>query len=61
LAQYRFEWPALDVAFAASLMRALMLILIVVGAGWLMAELYGRLVPPSPEGKPDLAPGARND
>lgn len=44
LRQYRVQWPALDLAFLASAMRALMLVLIVVAAGWAMYELYGRLV-----------------
>jgi hypothetical protein len=44
LRQYRFEWPALDAAFAASAMRALMLLLILAGAAWAMYGLYGRLM-----------------
>jgi hypothetical protein len=44
LRQYRVQWPALDLAFLASAMRALMLVLIVVAAGWAMYELYSRLV-----------------
>ena len=44
LRQYRFEWPALDAAFAASAMRALMLLLILAGAAWAMYALYGRLM-----------------
>jgi hypothetical protein len=40
LMQYRFRWPALDAAFAVSLMRWLMLILIVGGVAWLLRRLY---------------------
>ncbi len=52
LRQYRIELPPLDAALVASAMRGLMLILIVVAAGWGMFELYGRLarrpgVPPT--------------
>src|ERR1041385_3481670 len=36
LRQYRFEWPALDAAFLANLLRGLLLLLIVILAGWLM-------------------------
>ena len=43
LRQYRFEWPALDLALAADVMRALMLVLIVAGAAWLMLGLARRL------------------
>lgn len=43
LRQYRFEWPVLDVAFVADAMRALMLVLIVAGAAWLMLSLARRL------------------
>ena len=50
LRQYRFEWPALDVALAADVMRALMLVLIVAGAAWLMLSLARRLAQsPAPE------------
>jgi hypothetical protein len=43
LREYQFTWPALDVALAAGLMRALMLLLVIAGAGWLMFELHARL------------------
>ena len=42
LRQYRFEWPVLDVALLADAMRALMLVLIVAGAAWLMLVLARR-------------------
>ena len=48
LRQYRFQWPALDVALLAEAMRGLMLALIVAGAGWLMWGLARRLAPPAP-------------
>jgi len=44
LRQYRFAWPTLDLAFLASTLRGLMLILIVAGGVWLMFELYARLM-----------------
>lgn len=44
LGEYNFEWPAFDAAFVASGMRALMLLLIVVGAAWGMAELRRRFI-----------------
>jgi hypothetical protein len=49
LRQYRFTWPAVDAAFAASAMRGAMLLLVVAGAAWLMFELYGRIVRGTPE------------
>ena len=44
LRQYHVQLPALDLAFLASTIRAVMLALIVGGAWWAMFELYGRLV-----------------
>jgi hypothetical protein len=44
LRDYRVEMPVFDAAFAASGMRALMLLLIVVGAAWGMSELRRRLL-----------------
>ena len=44
LRQYEFEWPTIDAAFAVSAMRALMLALIVVAAGWGLYLLYRRLL-----------------
>jgi hypothetical protein len=43
LRQFQFTLPALDAAFAAGLLRALMLLLIAVGAGWLLVGLMRRL------------------
>jgi mono/diheme cytochrome c family protein len=45
LRAYRFEWPALDLALLAGLMRAAMLALIVAAAAWLMLVLVRRLTP----------------
>jgi hypothetical protein len=46
LRQYRFEWPALDLALAAGAMRALMLVLILAGALWAISGLQRRLSTP---------------
>jgi hypothetical protein len=45
LTQYQFQWPALDVAFAVSVMRWLMLVLVLVGAVWILFGFVRRLVP----------------
>jgi mono/diheme cytochrome c family protein len=47
LRAYRFEWPALDLALLAGLMRTAMLALIVAAAAWLMLVLVRRLTPVS--------------
>jgi HupE / UreJ protein len=44
LRRYELAWPAIDAAFLASAMRALMLVLIVVGAVWVLYGLYRRLL-----------------
>jgi hypothetical protein len=44
LGQYSLQLPALDAAFAASALRGLMLLVVVVGAAWAMFELYRRLL-----------------
>jgi hypothetical protein len=46
LRQYRFQWPALDLALLEGAMRALMLLLVLTGALWLMSGLYRRLNAP---------------
>lgn len=61
LRQYRIELPTLDAVFIASAMRGLMLVLIVVAAGWLMFELYGRLLRGSRAAPPNLIPRAESD
>ncbi len=43
LGQYDFQWPAFDMALLASALRVLMLILILIGALWLLYGLVGRL------------------
>ena len=52
LPEYAFTWPVLDIAFAASALRAAMVLSIAVGAGWVLLELSRRLAPaqrPDPE------------
>lgn len=44
LRQFPLTWPALDAAFAAGLLRALMLLLIAIGAAWLLFGLMERLM-----------------
>jgi hypothetical protein len=58
LRQYRVQLPVLDLALLASAMRGLMLVLIVVAAGWAMFELYGRLVRRIDERPATLGPRA---
>jgi hypothetical protein len=41
LRQYELQWPALDVAFAVSAMRAMMLLLLVGGALWTLSVVFG--------------------
>jgi hypothetical protein len=48
LRQYRFRWPELDTALLADALRALMLLVIVLGAGRLMLGLARRLAEPGP-------------
>jgi hypothetical protein len=43
LKEYQFAWPSLDLAFAASAMRAATVLLIVIAAAWGLSELYRRL------------------
>ena len=50
LREYRFQWPALDVAFAISAMRWTVLALIVVGVAWGLSALMGRLLRADPVG-----------
>jgi mono/diheme cytochrome c family protein len=45
LKSYRFEWPALDTALLADLMRTAMLALIVAAAAWLMLVIVRSLRP----------------
>lgn len=43
LGEYQFDLPTMDMAFAASAMRAAIVLLIIGGAAWGLAELYRRL------------------
>ena len=43
LSRYHVEWPTVDAAWLASAMRGLMLLLIVVGLGWLLGGGVRRL------------------
>ena len=43
LMQYKFQWPASDLALLADLMRWLMLALIVGGSAWALSHPFGRL------------------
>ena len=43
LSQFQYQWPALDAAFFASLMRWGMLMIVVVAALWAMYELFRKL------------------
>ena len=47
LKEYQFDWPTLDLAFAASAMRGAMLLLIIAGAAWGLSELFKRLLRPA--------------
>ncbi len=57
LRQFRFTLPTLDPGFLASAMRALMLVLIAGGAGWMMVRITRRLrapaAPDAPQGIPE--------
>lgn len=44
LARYEFTVPAMNAEFAASAMRAGMLVVLIAGAGWGMYELYRRVM-----------------
>jgi hypothetical protein len=44
LRQYSFQWPAMDAAFAAEVMRALALVLVLVGAVWALRATVGAWV-----------------
>lgn len=47
LARYEFQMPVLDAEFAASAMRAGMLLVLIAGAGWGMYELHRRVTKPA--------------
>ncbi|HKS06149.1 MAG TPA: HupE/UreJ family protein [Gemmatimonadaceae bacterium] len=50
LTQYDFTAPTLDVAFAIATMRALMLLLVAVGIGWMLSAVIPRFIKPAPSG-----------
>ncbi len=43
LREYSFSWPTVDVGLAAAVLRGLMLLLVIIGALWLVAALVARL------------------
>jgi hypothetical protein len=47
LREYRISWPALDATTLAGVLRGLMLLLIVIGVGWLVSGVFSRLAQPS--------------
>jgi hypothetical protein len=55
LRQYRIGWPALDVALAATAVRGLLVLLVIIGCGWgtyLLTRRLGvtpTLLPEAPE------------
>jgi hypothetical protein len=51
LRQYRVEWPTLDAAWLVGAMRTVMLLLIVVGLGWLLGTGLRRLAGRPPAGE----------
>jgi hypothetical protein len=53
LREYQFVWPTFDLAFAASAMRAAMVLVIIAGAAWGLSELFKRLLTEST--RPPLA------
>jgi len=46
LREYRFAWPAFDLALAVGAMRVLMLLVVLAAALWAMYALYRRLLEP---------------
>jgi hypothetical protein len=47
---FEFRWPAFDAALVAGTLRTLMLLLIVLGAAWLLRGWYARLLPAARSG-----------
>lgn len=70
LLEYQFAWPATDLALAAAALRAVMLLLIVSGAAWLLHGAFagwlrhpasGQTAPPTPpDGAPTLSHPSSN-
>jgi hypothetical protein len=62
LTQYEFRLPTMDLEFAASAVRGLMLLLIVGGAAWGMVELRRRLgLGRAPQERLSLTPGTESE
>jgi hypothetical protein len=55
LSGYSFAMPSLDAAFAASAMRAAIVLLVAVGAAWGLSEVYKRLSPKAESREPTTA------
>lgn len=47
LREYAFTWPTFDLAFAASVLRGVMLLLLLAGAVWVLSLLVRRLMLPA--------------
>jgi len=45
LGQYEYSWPALDLAFAVSALRATMVLVVIAAAVWGLSEVFRRLSP----------------
>lgn len=56
LAEYEYTLPALNAALLATSMRWAMLVLIILGVGWLLSELFGRMIRGGP--RPGAQPGS---
>ena len=56
LREYRFTWPAFDVALALGAVRVLMLLIVVGAAVWAMYALYRRLLGARPADRANAAP-----
>jgi HupE / UreJ protein len=53
LLQYNFQWPVLNLAFAATVLRWIMLALIIVGTLWILKGAYAALSRRHPSASPD--------
>jgi HupE / UreJ protein len=61
LLQYNFQLPVLDAAFAATVLRWLMLVLIIVGMLWILKGAYGALSRKFPSAIPKRGPTVTAD
>jgi len=57
LRQYRFQWPAFDLALLSAALKTLLLLAIVAAAGWVMLGLVGRLRGTPTAGDPAVEAG----